>query len=488
MKMKKILYLFIVTIAFISCDDALEEKPKSIMDPNQFYTSDAEALSGLTGVYNNLYNLYANGPSWDYGYWVHLGTDLARPTGGRENVLPFHIYTVSNANENSLRAMWKNMYAAVGDANQLIDRVNVSSNVDENLKKRIIAEAKFLRAHYFYILTLHWGDVPMWLNELDVEEVGGAIKRTPVKEVYAQIIKDLKEAETNLPSSYSGKDYGRATKWAAKILMAKVYLWEKEWKLARDKSAEIIAQKEGPHKLMDKYEDIFGVDNEQNAEIIFEIDYKIDVHSSFRVSRYMPRQMDEPMINVPNSGFGLITSSEEFLSTFDSEDSRKVMYDYHGQDQDQGEVTNFHYVWKNMDWDSPRGNGDLNTLVYRLADAYLMYAEAENEFNGPSSEAYSKINDIRDRAFNYDESKRLKNLSKEEFRQAIMDERKWELAFEYHRRWDLNRWGKLVEAVKSNATTNPDGAKNVKDYHRLFPVPIQEIKLNEALLPNNTGY
>jgi len=195
----------------------------------------------------------------------------------------------------------------------------------------------------------------------------------------------------------------------------------------------------------------------------------------------MPRQVDEPTIPGFNmTGYGLVTSSVEFLATFDPNDLREPWYDWHGN----GTInTHFHYVAKMMNWAAPRGNSGSNAIVYRLADAYLMYAEAENELNGPTTDAYDKINVIRRRANVSD----LNGLSQDQFRQAIMDERKWELGFEFQRRWDLDRWGKLVEAVKSNAATNPAGAANVRPFHQLIPVPSREISLNPALT-QNPGY
>ncbi len=484
--MKKIFYYIILSIVFVSCSDLLDEEPRDKMDPNQFFTSDAEAIGGVNGVYKWLNTFYGGGWGRDYGYWSHQGTDISRPTGGREGSFPFHVYTLSASNESNLREHWKNLYRAVGDANQVIARVSVSEGISAEVKARVVGEAKFLRGLYYYMLTNWWGDVPLWLDELNIEEVGGAIPRTPVAQVRDQIVLDLLDAEQSLPASYPATDIGRATKWAAKVLLAKVYLWQGDWAKAKATAGEVIQQSGGPHSLIPVYKDIFGVANEHNSESIFEIDYQVDINKAIRTSRYMPRTKDEPRsLNLPTAGFGLLTSTVEFIASFDPDDQRIEMYNWHGWN---GIETNYHYVAKNMDWDSPRGNGDLNAIVFRLADAYLMYAEAENELNGPTADAYEKINTIRDRAFGNDPAKQLSGLSKEEFRTAIMNERKWELSFEYHRRWDLNRWGKLVEAVQSIAATNPDGAANVSDHHMLCPVPSQEISLNDALLPNNPGY
>ncbi len=229
---------------------------------------------------------------------------------------------------------------------------------------------------------------------------------------------------------------------------------------------------------------IWGEANEYNAEDIWEIDFTQDTHSENYIQRFIPRPIDEPVVPGYEGlfiGFGLVTATPEFLATFDSDDLREKWYDWHGN----GTVTtHFHYVWKMMNFfQGVRGNYGLNTIVYRMADAYLMYAEAENELNGPTTDAYEKINAIRERAAVSD----LSGLSQNQFRLAVRNERKWELSFEFQRRWDLDRWGTLVEAVKSNSTTNPEGAQNVQTYHQLAPIPSRELDLNPALV-QNPGY
>lgn len=480
--MKKYWLLIAFMIGLSSCSDMLQEKPKSVLNPDQFFNSDAEAIAGVNGAYTHLYWFYGSATTNDLGYWSYLGTDLARPTGGRETTFNYHTYTLSSADEGAIADIWRRLFRAIGDCNLVISRVTDNPAISEPVRTRVLGEALFLRAQYYYILTCYWGDAPMWLGPLDLEESGGAIARTPVSEIRQQAISDLKQAEVNLPSAYAGADLGRASKWAAKMLMCKYYLWEKEYENAKATAGEIIEQEDGPHHLLAEYADIWGEANEYNAELIWEIDFTQDVHATALTSRFMPRQIDEPSIpGYTMSGYGLVTSTEEFLSTFHPDDVREPWYDWHG---DGTITTNFHYVAKNMNWSAPRANSGSNSIVYRLADAYLMYAEAENELNGPTTDAYQKINTIRARAQVPD----LSGLTQDQFRQAIMDERKWELGFEFHRRWDLARWGKLVEAVQSNAVSNPAGAANVRSYHQLLPIPSRELSLNPALAPNNPGY
>lgn len=477
--MKKYLsILFVVLVFFPSCKKMLEENPKSILNPDQFFNSDGEAIAAVNGAYSTCYTIFGDGIANDIGYWSALGTDIARPTSGTAN---FHFYTLSGADEGNLGDMWILLYKGVANCNLVISGVVDNAKITPATAAETLGQAYFLRAMYYYWLTCLWGDVPMWLDALDIATISGPLERTPVSTIRQQMISDLKKAIPGLPANWTGANQGRASRWAAGMLLTKYLLWEEDWTAAAAAAETVIEQQDGPHHLLPDYGDIWGTANEYNAENIWEIDFTMNTHQTAFSDRYMPRQVDEPAVpGYSLTGYGLVTASVEFLASFDAQDKRAKWYNWNGAN---GVTTNYHYVLKMMTWGEPRGNHGLNSLVYRLADAYLMAAEAANEANGPTTLAYNRINAIRERAG----LPALSGLSQEAFRQAIRNERKWELSFEFQRRWDLNRWGILPEAVQSNATTNPTGAANVKAHHRLCPIPIRERSLNPALT-QNSGY
>lgn len=478
--MKKYIALTCLLLVFSSCEKALVEKPKSFLNPDQFFQSDDEARQAVNGAYTTAYFMYGGlGGAADLGYWS-LGTDIAVST--TTGTYPFRDYTMSSSVIGSLETTWTYLYKGVANCNMVISGVTGNAHISEAASKEVLGQALFLRSLYYYLLTCYWGDVPMWLNALNVDEIGGPIKRTPVDSVRRQMVKDLQVAAADLPPVWEGADLGRPSKWAAMMLMCRIYLWQKDWADAVSVAGEIIENKGGKNHLLSDYGDIWGEANEYNAEDIWELDFTQNTHPSKLTDRYIPRQVDEPVIPGYNlTGFGLLTSTPEFLATFEPGDLRKPWYDWHGN----GTITtHYHYVLKlTNNINELRTNSGLNSIVYRMAEAYLIYAEAENELNGPTDAAYEKINTIRRRAGLPD----LHGLTQEQFREAIMNERKWELGFEFTRRWDLNRWGKLVEAVKSNATSNPEGAANVRPYHQLCPIPPTELSLNPALT-QNPGY
>lgn len=457
--------------------DALTEEPRSVIAPDQFFQSEEEALSAVNGVYAHLYNYLGNGDGQSWDQISVFGTDVAIPT--RRLDRPQHYYTLTASSHNGMDEVWRELYRGIGDANMTIRRVS-ESDIEQSTRERVVGEAKFLRALYYHHLTLAFGGVPLWLDPLDVDEVGG-LPRTSVEEVRAQIVQDATEAAAVLPSTYSGGDDGRVTRWAAKTLRAKVHLWLEEWQAARDVTADIIEN--GPHRLLDDYARVFAPDNELNDEIIFSVQYVQDIRSTNHHSRHEPRGIDEPqeVSGVTLEGFGFFTSPPSFIDSFEEGDERLPSYNL---DEINGVALNWTYMPKHIRFDAPRGNSGLNHILFRYADVLLMHAEAANRLNGgPSEAAYTSLNAVRRRA-GLDP---LSGLSQEGFHEAVMEERKHELATESHRRWDLARWGTLVEAVRAMEEVNPEGAANVEPYHRLYPIPSSEIAKNPSL-EQNPGY
>ncbi|MEO6838727.1 MAG: RagB/SusD family nutrient uptake outer membrane protein [Ginsengibacter sp.] len=472
----------LIIILVSSCNKSLVEKPKSFLNPSQFFNSDAEAIQAVNGAYSTTAFIYGSGTTYDMGYWSALGTDIGTPNTGDAAGFNYQLYTVL-PDDPTLDAVWTTLYKGVANCNLVIGGVTGNSKISSDVSKEVLGQALFLRSLYYYWLTCYWGGVPMWLKPLDVDEISGNIPRTSVDSIRMQMVSDLKVATADLPPTWTGADLGRASKWAADMLLCQVYLWQKDWADAANVANEIIEQNGGNNHLLANYGDLWGLANEYNAEDIWEIDFTQNTHSQSFTDRYVPNQNFE--VAVPGygglfTGYGLITSTSEFLAKFEPGDLREKWYDFNGNG---GVTTLHHYVLKQIAWGEPRGNHGLNSVVYRMAGAYLIYAEAENELAGPTSEAYSRINAIRERAGLPD----LSGLTQSQFRQAVRNERLHELSFEFHRRWDLNRWGTLVEAVKNTSGSNPEAAANIQSYDTLQPIPSRETSLNPALI-QNPGY
>ncbi|MDN5217412.1 RagB/SusD family nutrient uptake outer membrane protein [Fulvivirgaceae bacterium BMA12] len=499
--MKKLIILLLL-IGFAGCDEFLEEDVRGIISPNNFYNSDTEAIQAANGLYNTFQSNNLYGQWQGISNFTYFGADVIAPSrvfGGNAAITN---YTLTETNYANAYTVWRELFRVVGDANAVIVNVRDNENLSAAVRNQVIGESLFMRAFAYYHLTVLWGDVPFYTDNLALGEVA-VLGRTDLKTIRTAMIGDLQrvESENLLPGSHSAPgDLGRLTVWAAKMLRAKYLLWEEDWAGARDACVDIINN--SPHRLMDTFDQVFDINNLYNDEVIWGLDYLKDVENTNRTDSFNPRLRDEPKDSGQRNalrnaladrgeefnGFGLAVPLPAVYENFPDEDLRKPLSCIN---EYLGFELKFFYMPKlwNLDFvNSPRGNHGEWRVIYRLADAYLMAAEAENELGGPTN-AYQYINEVRERAYEPDQP--LAALSQDEFRTALIDERKWELAGEDDRRYDLIRWGILVETVQNTVYPRHDANINIQSHHVLLPIPAEEIELNPALLeadPTNNGY
>ncbi len=496
--MKRII-LILLALTFTSCEEFLSEDVRGVISPNNFYNSDQEAIQAANGLYLGLNtgDLYDN---WQgISAYMYFGTDEVMPNrifGGLAQIMN---YDLTETNYGNAYGIWQDFYKVIGDANSVLANVKDNAKISKPTQDRVLGEAYFLRALAYYHLTSLWGGVPFYLDELSLAEVG-SLGRTDVAEIRNQMIADLKTAEAILPAEYSAAETGHATKWAAKFLRTRYHLWQKDWPAALEASKDIINNSQ--HKLMTTYEAVFDVNNQFNDEAIFGIDFLNGVDGQTITDSFNPRLRDEPRNSAQRgafaaaltargeefNGFGLAVPINDLIKKFPKDDLRRplnIMDKYLGYD------LTFSYFKKRTNFDfvqSPRGNHGEWWITMRLAQVYLMAAEAANEA-GNAAEAYQYINRIRERA--YSPAQPLTGLTQTTLRKAIQDEYKWELAGEGERRYDLIRWGILVETIKNTDFGIHEGDKNIQTHMVKLPIPAEEIVLNPKLLesdPTNNGY
>jgi hypothetical protein len=492
------------TLFLSSCDDFLKEKPKSITNPDTFFNSD----SAVKAAVNGLYKLYHNNSLWGkigLDRFYENGADTMGPSRLFDQVGPIQDYTMDAGNMDKISQgggapeTWQDLYKVIQNSNLILEKIKGNKNISDDAKTLYGGEALFLRAYTYYNLTNLWGAVPYYRKSMPIDQVR-TLGRTDRDKIRSDILKDLQQAQDQLPDSYSGNELGHVSKWVAATVMAKIYLWQKEWKKARDKAVEIINK--SPHGLLNKYADIFKPDNEYNKEIIWTIDFVKDKNPNDWPNHFIPRLRDEPengserdalekALEARNEGFtgyGLSVPIPDLVDKYPKGDLRRssnVITNYLGFELHFPYFKKFWYLDQTK---SPRSNHGNNKIIFRLADVYLMAAEAENELNGPAN-AYQYINKVRERA--YDPSQPLSGLSQQQFRKAIYDERKWELAAENHRRMDLIRWGILLKVVKNAKYLVYHPADHITPKNVLLPIPATQLQLNPNLLkldPTNNGY
>lgn len=494
--MKKItismLFIFSASGLFQSCESFLEEKPIDRYVVGNFYSEQSDAEAAVAAIYQQLYNIY------ERTMWLvsALPADDEKNGLGMPNQYLQNLEFLRHTSENQfVRQMWEQLYSGIARANTAIENIT-NITMDETIQNRLIGEAKFLRALYYFNLVRFHGDVPLILK---LESAEDAMKpRTPKDQVYQQIITDLSDAENSLPISYPSNQIGRATKGAAKILLGKVYLTIHEYKNCISKLAEVIENETSfGYGLHDYFGDNWGKSTENGMEMVFSIEFMDPPgHGNSAM------QLQGPKYSLPNSftPLGLSNSNEADIPTMDlynqfmDEDERKAetfRTNFISLIDGSVHTSSIPIFVKYWEENEPiTSNSDANMHIIRYSDAILMYAEALNE-DGQTAKAHDNLNRIRERAFNSTDFN-YSGLSQVDFRTAVWKERRIELAMEGHRWFDLVRTGRFVQRMKDHSayeasvaeSNKIEIAQNIKDYMILMPIPQREMDLNDQLVQN----
>jgi hypothetical protein len=513
--MKKYTYILLLTgiLGMLSCNALLNTEPEDFISPSNTFKTEAQLNYALTGVYEllshtNLYSVnYISmiGSEADEGYY--RGASL---TSGPQ------IYSFGPS-DVTVTNMWMTLYEGIGRANTVLAYINKPA-MDERRRAQIKGEALFLRAYYYFLLAIHWGDVPLTL-EPAVKPEGNSIPRSPLTKVYGQIVKDLTEAE---PIVYPIKDLkygGRANQSAVRGLLSRVYLhWagyplkdESKYEDAGYWAAKVMDPQEG-HELNPSYEQVFknySSDKYDIKESIFEVEFwgnLVDAyHAVGRVGNVNGVQTNN---EATGFAYGYIRATPKLYNLYGGgEDLRRdwaicpFYYDDNGQKVQRSLIYERSCGKFRREYEvvSPKHKlgTPINFPVIRYSDILLMFAEADNEINkAPSAEGYEALNQVRRRAYGKDPHTPditidISGKDYPEFQQIVREERARELCYEALRKYDLIRWGIFVREMKAVLPTLPGGVfytaafSNVTDRNVLFPIPTRELSLNRALTQNS---
>ena len=473
----------------LACSDMLTEQPRDRITTDAFFKTAADAKAALAATYRPLstQSLWGINLQWP----LMAATDESRVGPEEENpnivALTQLAWTTTNpyiAGSNSAGGAWGGLYQMITRANLVLARVP-DITMDETQKSQMLAEAKFLRAlGYFYLVRLY-GDVPLVLTPEDQAALG---PRTPQADVFAQIVQDATEAEAVLPQSWGASDKGRATQGAAEALLAEQYLWRGDWANAALFAKKIIDS--GVYSLVPNYIDAFLPGSQNRSEEIFAAQSSsVTGAPAIDIAAWeYPRNMNPNA----NGGWGTWQPLQSFIDSYPAGDYRQeVSFFTSGIDPSGNIVTFLPHVYKYRPTARP-GQQDVNWPIYRYADVLLMYAEALNE-QGQTPEAIGYVNMVRARARNGTGAENRAapadlptGLSQADARAAIFDERKWELAFEGKRWFDLVRQGFTVfqTAEATDPTVIPE---NIQPTRMVWPIPQVQIDLNPQLT-QNPGY
>ena len=504
--MKKLIIIFIVTFGVFSCEDELD-----IVNPNEltnesFWQSESDATKGVNSCYSTLHR-------GGFSRWQPMLYDLRSDVGASfspwsELANALNNFIQPNSNFGPVVDVYFDNYAGIFRANQVIANVpNIEMN--KSLKTRILGEAYFFRGMHYYHLASLWGNVVLQLEPSSPTDLPATSTEA---EVWAQVISDLSEAASRLPTSYNDyKDQGRITRGGASALLGKAYMQIKDYtkaKLALDDM--VIGSGADNYNLMPDYYDNFKVTSEFNIESVIEWSYIEN-----------PTEGTDNDVATANHNFG--TSIGQFYgppgvgftdaealrwvegefeierTVADERDPRlpaTFLYDY--TDEAGPAVTmvydqTFQQIYGACNRDRDRVffrkflhdhirnfegfRGINNYRFIRYADVLLMYAECLNA-TGATNDAYQYVNRVRSRA---GLAPLPTGMTQQQFLEQIKHERLLELTGEGHRFNDLKRWGDLGSSLGAR----DPGFNNFEiGKHELLPIPQRDLDINPNMKQN----
>ncbi|MDO7846135.1 RagB/SusD family nutrient uptake outer membrane protein [Hymenobacter sp. M29] len=482
-----------------SCkEDILQIQPVANNTVDGFYQNEIQVNQGVMAIYNGTLSLPEN------SYWFlaefrsdNIAADIATVQRDYSDVSNFN----TTSQTQQLQATWTDLYEIVYRANVLQERIQPFTFARVNQFK---GEARFLRALAYFDLVRFFGAVPIVDKTLTIEQ-SKLVPRAPVADVYKFIADDLLFAADNLPATYTAADKGRATKWAAKALLAKVYLTMYGYPL-RQASALPLAKQQ----LMDVYAaaspttfsvaanfaDLFKSAND-NKYAVFEIQFQ---SGGTGLGNPIPWQQGQvfPTNWSPFTGFAadFTLPPALFGANWPKVDKRKaatldsVVRNAAGTIvAGRPEFTKF--LEKGAAGVQNRTDYANNFPIIRFEDVVLMYAEVLTEENNIAL-AIPLVNQIRTRsgltAFT---AASPEAASQAAFRAAILKERRYEFVAEGQRWHDLVRTGNAISvmtAFKRSTTAAGASFRQLDDHDLIFPIPLLELRINPGFWQQNPGY
>ncbi len=491
MKTKYISILIVSLIALAGCKkDFLTKSPEDSINTANFFQTEADAIAAINGAYQPLQwpKLY-NMRMWTTD--IMAGNSIVGAGGGSDGQETQDNANFVTATDNQgVLDLWRGPWPGILRANIVLEKVP-NMNINADLKNRVLGEAYFLRAHYYFILVRFFGDVPLVLAPVNP---GDNLRpsRTDRNVVYDQIISDYKMAAELLPpaSSYSSTDLGRASKGSALGMLAKVYLTLGNWQ----ETVNYCDLVDGlGYALNENYADNFNPLTKNSIESLFEIQYISngghDFWSNENQASWLSTFTGPRGSDMVAGGWGWEQPTAEIKNTYETGDLRKdvtVLYEGCPDFEGQAYQASYSLTGNNLrKFLAPKSisasydNSPMNFPVLRYADVLLMKAEALNEL-GNATQAELPLNQVRARAG----LSAVSGLSQAAFRTKVLNERRMELAFEGQRWFDLIRVNQGQFAIEF---LHSIGKSNMSEKFLLFPIPQKERDANPNLSQNN-GY
>lgn len=499
MKAKNI-SIYLIVILFFStagCKKILNQQIKGQYKTTNFFTNDANAILAVNAAYTSLtFTDAASNSIWVLG---DVASDDAIKGGSAGDQSDFQLIDQFNITplNSAVEGVWKRYYQGVFTCNVVTDGLPASNtDVSAAVKSQVIGQAEFLRAYYYFNLTVAYGPIPLHLKVETPLEAQKPV--SPQAVIYAQIEKDCTDAAAVLPTSWSGADLGRATKGAALALLAKTYLFEQKWALAASTAKAV--EDLNIYSLLPVYADNFRAATKNNAEGVFSVQHQtglVPFQGNNLNVWFAPRSIN---------GYGFFYPTQSLVDNFEKSpsgvDDPRLDYSVARAGHPYFDVA-FDPAWTTTGYLSKKdcqplseipttvkGDGNLNYQAIRFAEVLLIEAEALNE-SGNSAGALIPLNKVRKRAresYLYDNTlpgfgtvpagllPDITTTDQGQLRDIIRKERRSELALEFHRFFDIIRYG----AAYANSALSDQPLFNYNN-NKFFPIPESERETNPKL-------
>lgn len=510
--MKKLLYIIMIIFLTSCSDDFLEVLPESSVTSGNFYKTEAQFNQALNGAYATLRDVKGSVSAWTMGEMrsdnTHLEFNVTnRGPGYMER--EYADFFLDNNSSGMVASKYNANYVGIARVNEILGFIN-EAGISQEKVDEITGQAKFLRALYYFDLVRYFGGVPLYLQSVKGAE-DAYLPRSSVEEVYQLIVADAQEAIQKLPEPAFPQS-GRATEGAARMLLADVYLTQKNYQLAEAELSRVIQM---GYELLPDYASVFNTSNKNSIESIFEVQYQQGnqgQQSNF-LYHFLPLSSDVSMITGITSqnrqGGGWNVPTFEMIETYEPDDER--LEASIGIAEGTGVIgdmlieavkspvnyttpngkRSYPFIKKFLNGHSLERNTDDNFPIYRYSETLLSMAEVLNE-QGRPAEALPYLNQVRERAG----LSEITVADQVELRDIIAHETRVELAFENKRWLDLVRTDKAIEVMTQNGeylkrvhageSYLPQNSYDVTQERLLFPIPQREVQIGN--LEQNPGY
>lgn len=453
------LLLVISVMAFLaSCESIAVDEPTYLLSDTSVFQDETTAESAVVGIYSQIMSgtAFASGGRQSVTYLSGLSADTFTNYSFLADENQFYTNALNATNNTLEQSIWNQGYNHIYTANSILEGLAKATEISVDTKQRLEGEAKFIRAFFNFYLVNLFGDIPL-VTSTDYL-INSTISRSPVADIYEQIIADLEDAEKYLPSDYSFYSgmRTRPTRFAASALLARTFLYTEQWSMAEQEASKLI----GAADLFTLESDLDNVFLATSKEAIWQL-------ASIDGTRDTWEGYNFILTNTPPIA---VTLADGFLQNFGPNDSRLLQWTGHITDGTQSYGFPFKYKIR------AGGTGSEFSMVLRLAEQYLIRAEARAML-GDLPNALADLNTIRTRTG-------VANIQASEipeFIDLLMEERHLELFAEWGHRWlDLKRTGRANTVLSS---LKPDW----QETDVLYPIPQQEIQTNPNL-SQNPGY